>query len=111
MRKAVADRTLAPVVVLDIGNNGTFTDGEFNEAMHIAGSSRRVIWVNLKEPRAWEPANNDVIARGVARYPNAELADWHAASVSRPELFYSDLIHLRPEGAAVYVALIASHFR
>jgi hypothetical protein len=111
MRKATGDGTLGAIVVLDIGNNGAFTDGEFNEAMRIAGPARRVIFVNLKEPRAWEAPNNAVIARGVARYPNAELVDWHAASAAHPELFYNDLIHLRPDGAAVYVALIASHFR
>ena len=50
-----------------------------------------------------------MIAEGVRRYPkNAVLADWHATSVDRPELFLDDGIHLRPEGQRVYADLIAA---
>jgi hypothetical protein len=38
--------------------------------------------------------------------PNAVLLDWRAASIDRPELFYDDGMHLRPEGAAYYTELV-----
>jgi lysophospholipase L1-like esterase len=52
-----------------------------------------------------------MIAEGVRRYPNAVLADWHAASADRPELFVDDGIHLQPEGQRVYADLIAAHLK
>jgi lysophospholipase L1-like esterase len=44
----------------------------------------------------------------VKRYPNAVMVDWHAASANRPELLWTDGIHLRPEGAQFYANLIAA---
>ncbi|MGH7622823.1 MAG: acyltransferase family protein, partial [Gemmatimonadaceae bacterium] len=88
LRQLQANGELGGVVLIDMGNNGTFTETQFNEIMGIAGPGRRVVFVNLKEPRSWEASNNDVITRGVARYPNAVLVDWRAASISRPELFW-----------------------
>jgi hypothetical protein len=64
--------------------------------------------VNLKVPRSWEGSNNTVIAEGVARYSNTALIDWHALSVDRPDFFWSDGIHLRPEAALYYSQLIAA---
>ena len=48
-----------------------------------------------------------MLAEGVTRYSAAVLVDWHAASVDRPDFFWSDGIHLRPEGAQYYAQLIA----
>ncbi len=98
---------LRQVVVLDIGNNGPMTAGEFDQIMQVVGSERRVIFLNLRVPRSWEGPNNDVLASGVARYPNASLLDWHAATVDHPELFWDDGIHLRPVGARYYAMLVA----
>ena len=47
------------------------------------------------------------------RYPNVVLIDWNGLSRSADNVFYSDGIHLRPEGQDVYTQLImqtiASH--
>jgi peptidoglycan/LPS O-acetylase OafA/YrhL len=99
---------LGDVVVVHMGNNGTFSAGQFDEMMQVLANVRRVVFVNLKEPRDWEGPNNTVIAQGVARYPNTVLVDWHTASVDRPDFFWDDAIHLRPEGAQYYAQLIAA---
>jgi len=99
---------LGEVVVVHMGNNGTFTAGQFDEMMQVLANVRRVVFVNLKVPRDWEGPNNTVIAEGVARYPNTVLVDWHTASVDRPDFFWDDAIHLRPEGAQYYAQLIAA---
>jgi hypothetical protein len=99
---------LGEVVVVHMGNNGTFSAGQFDEMMQVLANVRRVVFVNLKVPRDWEGPNNTVIAEGVARYPNTVLVDWHTASVDRPDFFWSDAIHLRPEGAQYYAQLIAA---
>ncbi len=108
IRQRQAEGALGDVVVIHVGDNGYFTDRQFDEIMALLARARRVIFVNVKVPRQWEGANNQVIARGVARYRNAVLVDWHGASAGHPEYFWSDGIHLRPEGARVYAQLIAA---
>ena len=99
---------LGEVVVVHMGNNGTFSASQFDQMMEVLANVRRVVFVNLKVPRSWEGSNNTVLAEGVTRYSNAVLVDWHAASVDRPDFFWSDGIHLRPEGAQYYAQLIAA---
>jgi peptidoglycan/LPS O-acetylase OafA/YrhL len=100
---------LGDVVIVHLGNNGTFTKGQFDEIMRTLSGVDRVVFVNVAVPRAWEEPNNEVIAEGVERYPNTVLVDWHSASADRPELFYSDGYHLRPGGQRLYADLISSY--
>ncbi|MEZ5206176.1 MAG: acyltransferase family protein [Acidimicrobiales bacterium] len=97
-------------VVVHLGTNGTFTDAQFDQIMTILAGAPKVVFVNDKVPqRSGEGTNNQVIAAGVARYPGrAVLVDWYSASANRPELFYDDGTHLKPDGAAFYAQLIAS---
>jgi peptidoglycan/LPS O-acetylase OafA/YrhL len=100
---------LGDVVIVHLGNNGTFTRRQFDEIMRILSGVDRVVFVNVSVPRAWEEANNEVIAEGVERYPNTVLVDWHSASADRAEIFYRDGYHLRPEGQRLYADLISSN--
>jgi peptidoglycan/LPS O-acetylase OafA/YrhL len=102
-----AANQLPSIVVVDLGTNGTFSDRQFDQIMSILSDTRRVVFVNVKVPRAWQDANNAVLARGVPRYPNAVPVDWYTASESHPEYFWKDGIHPRPEGAVIYAGLIA----
>jgi hypothetical protein len=106
-RKAAG--ALGPVVVIHLGNNGGITAGQFDQLMGSLSSARRVVVLTLKVPRAWEAGNNAIIRAGVRRYPNAILADWQAVSVGRPDYFWADGIHLRPEGARAYAALVSAN--
>jgi peptidoglycan/LPS O-acetylase OafA/YrhL len=109
LRYRRASGQLGDVVIVHLGNNGTFTRGQFDEIMRILSGVDRVIFVNVSVPRAWEEPNNEVIAEGVERYPNAVLVDWHSASADRAEIFYRDGYHLRPEGQRLYADLISSY--
>jgi hypothetical protein len=100
---------LGEVVVVDIGNNGVFTAEQFDEMMGVLTDTRRVVFVNVNVPRAWEQPNNEVLAEGVERYPNAVLADWYSASVDHPEFFVEDGVHLSIYGQRAYANLIADH--
>ncbi|NWJ48210.1 MAG: acetyltransferase [Chloroflexi bacterium] len=102
---------LGNLVIIHLGNNGGISDQQFDELMQTLGDIKRVIFVNDKVPRRWEEANNDIIARGVKRYPNTQLVDWFAASNNHPELFWDDGLHLRPEGAKFYAELVISVLR
>ncbi len=99
---------LGNVVIVDIGNNGTFTAEEFDQMMKILSGVDKVVFVNVNVPRSWEQPNNEVIAEGVKRYPEkAVLVDWYSASVNHPEYFVEDGVHLEIPGQKVYARLIA----
>jgi peptidoglycan/LPS O-acetylase OafA/YrhL len=98
---------LGDTVVIHLGNNGTLTTEQFDEIMTLL-EGHRVVFLTVKVPgRRWEDPNNAVIVEGVSRYGNAALIDWKGLSEGQPELFYDDQMHLRPDGALFYSALIA----
>jgi hypothetical protein len=101
---------LGKVVVIHLGNNGDVGDGRIDELMAPLSAVPLVIFLNDKVPRGWEGPNNDLLVNNVPRFPNARLVDWKAYSEASPDnaaWFYSDGIHLRPDGARVYAQLIA----
>ena len=102
---------LGDVVIIHIGNNGTFTSEQFDEMMQELKDVRKVVFVNVKVPRTWEEPNDDTLAEGVKRYSNTELVDWRAASADHPEYFAEDGYHLQPEGQRVYADLIAAKLK
>jgi RNA-binding protein YhbY len=102
-----AENRLGSVVVLHLGNNGRYTEQVFNEIMQTLADRRMVIVFNVRVPREWEAYNNNIIANGVKAYPNAVFIDWRGVTANRPELFWNDGHHLRPEGARFYAGLIA----
>ena len=106
LRQRQAAGQLGDVVVVHVGNNGPLSAEEFDEIMSILAGAREVVFVNVKVPRRWEDPNNGVLAEGVGRYPNAVLADWYGFSQERPQLFWDDGMHLRPEGGQAYAGLI-----
>jgi peptidoglycan/LPS O-acetylase OafA/YrhL len=108
LQQRAASGELGDVVIVHMGNNGTFTDSQFDTMMEILAGVPRVVFINDKVPRQWEAPNDAVIADGVQRYPNTVLVDWRVASSQHPDYFWNDGIHLRPAGAAAYAALIAS---
>ncbi|MBA3609963.1 MAG: acyltransferase [Rubrobacter sp.] len=110
LRSRSAAGELGDTVIIHVGENGPFSAAEFEEMMEIL-DGRRAVFVNVKVPRTWEQPNNEVLAEGTREYPNAVLVDWYAASAARPELFWDDGIHLRPEGAEVYAGLISEHLK
>jgi hypothetical protein len=97
---------LGDVVVIHLGNNGSFSSGQLEQIMSILTDVERVIFVTVKVPRDWEGPNNGVIA-AAAGYANAAVIDWHGIAASNPGFFWDDEIHLRPEGATYYAGLLA----
>jgi hypothetical protein len=100
---------LGSVVVIHMGNNGTFSAQQFDQIMSILSDEKYVLFLNLKVPRSWEAPNNNVIMDGVARYPNAIMVDWRATSIDHPEYFAKDGYHLSRLGAQVYTELIGAN--
>lgn len=101
--------TLGDIVIVHMGNNGSFTSEQVDIIMQTLTGVPRVLMVNLLVPRLWQDVNNAAIVDGVQRYPNTVLVDWHAAGMDHPEFFWGDGYHLRPEGAQAYTQLIVAH--
>ncbi|MEX1255647.1 MAG: acyltransferase family protein [Dehalococcoidia bacterium] len=106
-----ASGQLGDTVIVHLGTNGTFSADQFDEMMQVLSDRGLVVFINVRVPRDWEAQNNDVLADGVSRYPNARLVDWHAWSATRRDLFYDDATHVKPAGADLYAALIAAALR
>jgi hypothetical protein len=102
---------LPRTVLIGLGTNGPFTNASFDAMMQALRGVRRVVFVTVTEPRRWEENVNSTLLAGVARWPTARLADWHAISRGRPGWFWSDGIHLTPAGAAAYARLVAGALR
>jgi peptidoglycan/LPS O-acetylase OafA/YrhL len=98
---------LGSLVIVHLGNNGTFTRQQFGQIMQVLSGVDKVVFVNLNVPRSWEETNNEVISQGVERYPNAVMVDWYSASAIHPEYFYRDGYHLRPRAQKVYADLLS----
>ena len=97
---------LGDVVVIHLGNNGYFSQGQMEQIMSILSGVDRVVFVTIKVPREWEGPNNGVI-QSAAAYPNAVVVDWHTAGVANPDFFWTDQFHLRPQGADFYAGMLA----
>jgi hypothetical protein len=113
LRQHRAAGHLGDVVIIHIGNNGPLSAEQFDEMMGVLEGVRKVLVVNLTIPPGVEDPiavpNDAVLAEGVRRYPDkAVLVDWYSASAGHPEYLW-DGIHLTPQGARAYAALIATH--
>lgn len=99
---------LGDVVVVHMGTNGFLTRDQFDQMMQILSGVSRVVVINDKVPRPWEDPNDSLLAQAAAAYPSVALLDWRAAGDARPDVFWDDATHLRPQGAQLYASLVAA---
>lgn len=91
------------VVVIHLGNNGSFTPAMFDGVMNALTGTRLVIFVNIHAPVVWEGEVNGMLERNVNRYAaNARLIDWYTASTPHPEYFIDDATHLQGQGQVAF---------
>jgi peptidoglycan/LPS O-acetylase OafA/YrhL len=103
-----ADNCLAQTVVIHLGTNVPFEDEVFDDVMRglLEHGVTRAIFLNVRRPVAWEAVANSQILKGLNRWPQAELIDWHALSEEQPGWFCEDSVHPSYTGAAAYVEAI-----
>jgi hypothetical protein len=106
LQERLDEGQLAQIVLVHIGNNGTLTEGQFEQIMAIAGPERQVIFLNTQVPRSWQESNNAVLSAGAQRHANMTLVDWQGVTQNHPELFATDRIHLNGAGAELYTRLV-----
>jgi peptidoglycan/LPS O-acetylase OafA/YrhL len=106
------DQTSVPAspVIFNLGNNNALSEQTVIDIFETIKNQPQIIVVNTAVPRAWKDANNEIISKVSAQYPNVKLVDWDRISKGRPELFAPDGVHLSPTGSDVYVDLVLSLF-
>ena len=92
-------------VVVQMGENGPITAADMAALRRVLAGTSRVVLVNVRIPRSWGDAANDVLADAVKGWPEARIADWHAASAPDGVL-YPDGTHPTPAGQEVYARLV-----
>jgi len=102
-----ATKKLQPIIIIDLGNNGTVDEITLRKMLAILRTCRHVVIVNANVPRVWRDDANTVIARIVPQYPNAIIADWRTASNGKP-FFGHDKVHPNTAGTRAYAQLIAT---
>jgi hypothetical protein len=93
-----AEGQLGSRVIVALSTNGPITDTDFDNMMAILSGVTRVVFVNDHVDQPWQDPNNAVLASGVARYPNAVLADWASLAAQNPQWFGPDGTHLAIDG-------------
>ena len=106
MQQYVAAGSLGDVVIVHLGNNGPTSEERFDELLDLLKDVPLVIILTVKVPKPWEADNNTFIFNMPAKHPNVRLIDWNGLSQTFENVFYSDGIHLRPQGQLIYTQLV-----
>jgi len=97
---------LGTAVIVHLGTNGSVSQSTIDAFMEPLSGVPNVIVLTNRANRGWVPGNNERL-RALASRPNVIVLDWEALSAECPgNCFYSDGIHLRPEGQQYYSRLI-----
>ncbi|MFC4812148.1 acyltransferase family protein [Paenibacillus sp. GCM10023250] len=111
VRLLKSENKLGQTVVIELGTNGPFTSKRLNELLDAVGEDKRIYVVNTRVPRDWQDTVNKALAKAADDHANVNLIDWHAYSDGKSAWFTKDGVHLQPEGAEAYAALIADAIR
>ncbi len=108
IQRLAAQGCLAPTVLIHLGTNRLFEPDTFDQVMALLRrvGAQRVIFLTVKRPVDWETEVNKRLAAGVARWPEAELADWRAYAAPWPGWFAADGVHLTLTGREAYARFV-----
>lgn len=101
-----AERRLGNDIVIHMGTNGVITRADLEPILQELSDRQRVVVVNVKVPRNWMKASNEMINELVPLYSNVRLADWAATANGHRGYFGPDGVHLTKTGGQAFAALI-----
>ena len=67
-------------LVIGLGTNGPMSVSQCDQILNLASGIPRLVFVNVRMPRPWEPITNDTLATCTAHQPRVALVDWYDAS-------------------------------
>lgn len=102
------NNTLSDTVIIHLGNNSPITPKQIDDLVSLLTEKRKIVFVNLKLPRNYESANNQLLDEAAKKHTNIRVIDWHSRSMSAANVFGKDGIHLLGNGAKLYAELISN---
>lgn len=93
---------LGKTVVIQLGNNGPFSEKQLKETLDTLPGSTEILLVNTRVPKPWEGEVNETLNKVAQSYPGAKLIDWHTVSKGHNDYFYKDGVHLTQAGVEAY---------
>lgn len=103
-----ANNTLSDTVIIHLGNNSPINQHQIDDLVSLLTEKRKLVFVNLKLPRNYESANNQLLNEAAKKHPNIRIVDWHTRSMNAENVFGKDGIHLLGNGAKLYAELIVN---
>lgn len=94
-------------VVIQLGNNGPFSEKQLKETLDTLPGSTEILLVNTRVPKPWEGEVNETLNKVAQSYPGARLIDWHTVSKGHNDYFYKDGVHLTQTGVEAYGEMLA----
>jgi hypothetical protein len=91
-------------LIIHLGTNGPFDEGQARRLMRLVRGVDRVVIVNARVPEEWEDDTNTTV-NALAERRNVRIADWYAASAAGG-VIEDDGVHPSPSGADVYAGTI-----
>jgi len=101
--------TLPDTVIVQIGENGPIWSADVERLRAALKGVPRVVLVNVRVPRSWQPQVNATLEEAVKHWPQATVADWYGASGDAALLY--DQAHPDPAGQEVYAKVVARALR
>lgn len=93
-------------VIIALGTNGPFTLSQGQTIIDALGD-RKIFWVTCYGKHvSWVPKSNRTIRKLAKKNKNVEIIDWNQEGPKHPDWFYSDGIHLTPEGQKGYAKFL-----
>ena len=103
--------TVRRAVIIDFGTNAGVPDEEVvRNVLDMLGPDRMIVVVNLYGTSTFIDPANELLATIVADYPNAIIADWHAAASQSPDMLQSDQTHPNIPGSDLFAQTVQSAF-
>ena len=106
LKKMSEQNKIGDTVVIGLGTNGPIQDKDFDEAMKLIGSNRKVVFINTKMPDKWQDSVNAKLLEKAKQYPNVSVIDWHSQAVKIPQYYEPDKTHLKDKGQEFYTGFI-----
>ena len=96
------------VVVLAVFSNSLATAEQLDQLVAEAGPDRQVYLVGTVNPDGFQDEANAALMDCASRYDNVHYVDWPAVCAGYEDVYlYPDGTHLTPDGAPVYLDMIA----
>ena len=99
LKELISKGKMADRVVTVLGTNGTFSQKQLDEYIHILGGNRELYFVTIFAPVKWNNEVNQQLNEAKNRYSNVHIIDWYEFAKNHAEWFYEDKIHPNAQGA------------